>query len=51
MTRYDGVSNTWTEMPSMKVGRCFSSASLTLDGQFVYVFGGYDGKPIDSIEK
>ena len=51
MTRYDGFTNTWTEMPCMKTGRCFSSSCLTQDGQFIYVFGGYDGKPIDAMEK
>jgi len=36
---------------SLRAGRCFTGASATVDNQFIYVFGGYDGKPIDSIER
>ena len=38
-------------MAGMKAGRCFSSASISQDNHYIFIFGGYDGKPIDSIER
>jgi N-acetylneuraminic acid mutarotase len=51
MPRYDVVTNSWVDIDSLKVGRCFASVSASLDNQFIYIFGGYDGKPLDALER
>ncbi|CAD8103312.1 unnamed protein product [Paramecium sonneborni] len=41
----------WTLIESMIHPRCTLSALSTPDNQYIYVFGGFDNGPLDSVEK
>lgn len=49
--RYDETLNEWTFISSMNVARCTLSAVTSNDNQYIYVLGGFNGNPLDSVER
>lgn len=43
--------NQWVLIASMHQPRCTFSSIVTPDNSYIYVFGGFDNGPLDSVEK
>lgn len=44
--KYDFNSKKWKQLPSMISSKSFFTAHSTHDCQYIYTFGGYDGRKI-----
>ena len=44
-------SNCWENLKEINTERCFATAVGSVDNQFIYLFGGYRGEPLDTIER
>jgi hypothetical protein len=49
--KFDEQVNQWTLIASLNHPRCNFSALATPDNQYIYIFGGFNTTPIDSVEK
>jgi len=49
--KYDEAKNEWTFISSMNYARCTLSAIATPDCQNIYVIGGFDNGPLNTVEK
>ncbi|KAL4445683.1 hypothetical protein ABPG74_006234 [Tetrahymena malaccensis] len=49
--KYDEQLDRWTYVSSMRYSRCTSSAVVSQNNQHIYVFGGFDNGPLDSVER
>lgn len=49
--RYDEISNCWVYINSMNYSRTAHSAIATPDAHHIYVLGGYDQTPLNSVER
>jgi hypothetical protein len=49
--KYDFSAKRWKYIEDMTYPRCLFSCCISSDLQFIYVAGGYDGKPLSSIER
>ncbi|EAS03065.2 kelch motif protein (macronuclear) [Tetrahymena thermophila SB210] len=49
--KYDEQLDRWTYVSSMRYSRCTSSAIVSQNNQHIYVLGGFDNGPLDSVER
>ena len=49
--KYDISVRKWKYVQELNYSRCFSSSVNSFDFQFIYTIGGYDGKPLNTIER
>lgn len=49
--RYDEIRNEWILVASMKSPRCTLAAVASPDFQYIYVMGGFDNVPLNTVEK
>ena len=49
--KYDFHTNDWVQVKSMKRPRCTLSAVASLDCQFIYAIGGFNGSALSSVER
>ena len=49
--KYDYSTKKWKYIQDMNYPRCFFSSCSSNDFQFIYSIGGYDGKPLSSVER
>ena len=49
--RYDIEKNCWINMPKMRSARCAMAATATTDYRYIFVIGGYDGEPLNCVER
>lgn len=49
--RYDVFTNEWVSVRSMKNARCTLSAVASSDCQYIYAIGGFNGAPLNNIER
>ncbi|KAL4442810.1 hypothetical protein ABPG74_010699 [Tetrahymena malaccensis] len=49
--KYDESLNQWIFISSMNFPRCTLSAVTSKDNQFIYVLGGFDNGPLDTVER
>ena len=50
-SRYDDTKNEWAFVSSMNYARCTLSAIATPDCQSIYVMGGFDNGPLNTVER
>jgi Kelch motif len=51
MEKYCLITKRWIRMKPMNTARCTLSAVASADCQFIYVLGGYNGQPLDLVER
>ena len=49
--KYNPAKNEWTLVQSMKHPRCTMACISSPDCQFIYALGGYDGVPLNLVER
>jgi influenza virus NS1A-binding protein len=49
--KYDFILKKWKFLPDMNFSKGFSSVACSSDFQYIYSIGGYDGKPLNVIER
>ncbi|EGR31203.1 kelch-like 12, putative [Ichthyophthirius multifiliis] len=49
--KYDESLNQWSYISNMNNPRCTLSAVISQDNQYIYVFGGFDNVPLNSVER
>ncbi len=49
--KYEFSTGKWKYVDEMKHSRSFCSSVNSFDYQFIYTFGGYNGKPLSSVER
>lgn len=49
--RYDVFSNEWLPVKPMNKARCTLSACASSDYQYIYAIGGFNGVPLNLIER
>jgi hypothetical protein len=49
--KYCLMQNKWIRVKSMNTARCTLSAVASADCQSIYVIGGYNGQPMDTVER
>jgi len=49
--KYDFQSKKWSHIEDLNHPRCLFSCCVSNDFQYIYVAGGYDGKPLNSFER
>lgn len=50
-SRYDSHHNSWTTTSKMNISKCFATACVSSDSQYIYLFGGYNGDPLSTVER
>ena len=49
--KYDFFANEWAQVKPMKRARCTLAAVASTDCQYIYVIGGFNGAPLNHIER
>jgi influenza virus NS1A-binding protein len=49
--KFDLSIKKWKYVQDMNYPRCFSSSVNSFDFQYIYTVGGFDGKPLSSVER
>jgi influenza virus NS1A-binding protein len=49
--KFDFVTKKWSYIEDMNYPRCLFSSCVSSDLQYIYVAGGYDGKPLTVCER
>ena len=49
--KFDLMQEKWVKVKAMNVARCTLSAVASGDCQYIYVIGGYNGTPLDVVER
>jgi N-acetylneuraminic acid mutarotase len=49
--KYDFQSRKWKYLQDMSNSRCHFACCVSNDLQYIYVIGGYNGKPLNQVER
>lgn len=49
--KYCFNTKSWTNLPKMNLSKAFFTAHINSTCQYIYTIGGFDGKPLNIIER